>query len=248
MKTIVIIPSRMAAMRLPGKPLHGIFGKPLVGHVIDQTKKTFGGKVAVAYCDDSLLPTIQSFGAEPIWTDPAIPSGSDRVYRAFESLQNQTGESFDLIVNLQGDMVYFEEDLIEKTLAVFHHLPDTDVATAVCPMDKEDILNPSFVKAAFEPLDHAPTFGRTLYFSRAPISHDAPQYYKHIGIYAYKREALKAFIDAPVTKIEKIENLEQLRGIAIGQRYSAALVQGTFLSIDTPDDARIAEEFLKTHG
>lgn len=242
MKSILIIPSRLASTRLPEKPLHLITGKPLIQHVFERAKASYDGRIVVACCDNRVKKLIESLGGEAILTDRGAPSGTDRVFEAY----TKVGRGEDVIINLQGDMAVFPPDLIQKTLGVFNHVP-SDVATAMSALN-EDIANPSYVKVAFEKdaasTDDAP-FGRAHYFSRTVIPHGAKQFYKHIGLYIYTKAALVDFVKAPVAQLEATEQLEQLRGLALGYRYGVTLVDGDYFSVDTIDDVNLVEGYLK---
>ena len=243
MKPILIIPSRLASTRLPKKPLHMIAGKPLIQHVFERAKASYDGRIVVACCDNRVKKLIESLGGEAVLTDPNAPSGTDRIFEAYQAVGN--GE--DIIINLQGDMAVFPKDLIQKTLDVFKHVP-SDVVTAMSALN-EDVANPSYVKVAFEKntasTDDA-LFGRAHYFSRAMIPYGAKQFYKHIGLYIYTKDALAEFVKAPVAQLEATEQLEQLRGLALGHRYGVTLVDGDYFSVDTIDDVTLVECYLKS--
>jgi 3-deoxy-manno-octulosonate cytidylyltransferase (CMP-KDO synthetase) len=242
MKSILIIPSRMASTRLHEKPFHVINGRPLIQHVYERAKAAYHGRIVVACCDERVKTLVESLGGEAVLTTPDLPSGTDRIYEAYTKI----GADEDIIINLQGDMAIFPGDLIHKTLDVFNHVP-SDVVTAMSKLD-HDILNPSLVKVAFEkhPLStYDSTFGRAHYFSRAPIPYGAKYFFKHIGIYIYTKEALAEFVKAPVSVLEEIEKLEQLRGLTLGHRYGVTLVDGDYYSVDTIEDVKLVEEFLK---
>ncbi|MDP3372053.1 MAG: 3-deoxy-manno-octulosonate cytidylyltransferase [Candidatus Paracaedibacteraceae bacterium] len=242
MKSILIIPSRLASTRLLEKPLHIINGKPLIQHVFERAKSSYQGRIVVACCDERVKKLIESLGGEAVLTAPDLPSGTDRIYEAYTKI----GESEDIIINLQGDMAIFPSELISKTLDVFNHVP-SDVVTAISKLD-QDILNPSLVKVAFEKHHNSTddlTFGRAHYFSRAPIPYDAKHFFKHIGIYIYTKKALAEFVKAPVSDLESIEKLEQLRGLALNHRYGATLVNGDYFSVDTIEDVAAVENYFK---
>lgn len=242
MKPILIIPSRLASTRLPEKPLHMIAGKPLIQHVFERARASYDGRIVVACCDDRVKKLIESLGGEAILTDPNAPSGTDRIFEAY----TKVGNNEDIIINLQGDMAVFPKDLIQKTLDVFKHVP-SDVVTAMSALN-DDIANPSYVKVAFEKSktsnDDA-SFGRAHYFSRSVIPYGAKQFYKHIGLYIYTKAALAEFVKAPVAQLEATEQLEQLRGLALGHRYGITLVDGDYFSVDTIDDVHLVEIYLK---
>lgn len=241
MKSILIIPSRLASTRLPQKPLHKIAGRALIQHVFERAKASYDGRIVVACCDERVKKLIESLDGEAILTDPNAPSGTDRVFEAYTKI----GNSEDVIINLQGDMAVFPNDLIQKTLNVFAHVP-SDVVTAMSLLN-QDASNPSYVKVAFEK-NSASTkdavFGRAHYFSRALIPYGATQFYKHIGLYIYTKEALAEFVRTPVAQLEATEQLEQLRGLSLGHRYGITLVNGDYFSVDTLDDVNLVENYL----
>jgi 3-deoxy-manno-octulosonate cytidylyltransferase (CMP-KDO synthetase) len=240
MKSVVIIPSRLAAVRLPNKPLYKIADKELISHVISETKKAYTGKIIVACCCNEIADVSKKHGVETVLTDPNLPSGTDRVYAAYKSLN----EEFDVVVNLQGDMAVFPKDLIEKTLEVFKHDSAIDVATAVSTLSPSELNNDASVKVAFEPYAHAEGFGKTIYFSRNAIPHGAANHYKHIGIYAYKPKALTEFVNTKPSYLEQTERLEQLRALLLGHKFAAAVVEGDCVSVDTLDDVKTVEKIL----
>ncbi len=242
MQPILIIPSRLASTRLPYKPLHLIAGKPLIAHVYERARAAFDGRIVVACCDDRVSALIESLGGEAVLTDPGLPSGTDRVFAAYKHIVTNKTSDDDIIINLQGDMAIFPKDLIQQTLAVFKNIA-TDVATAVCRMPIADITDPSAVKVAFE-ASEASTFGKALYFSRAAIPYGAKQFFKHIGIYAYTKKSLTDFVSSDVGHLEDIEKLENLRGLSLGQRFGAAIVDGDYFSVDTLHDVKKIENYL----
>lgn len=238
MKTLVVIPSRLNATRLPQKPLASIAGISLVERVVQLTSN-FTGDIAVAVCGTWAEDVLKNYNVDIVITDPETPSGTDRVYEAYKNL----GKEYDYIVNLQGDMAHFPENLVEQTLSVFKHL-DVDVATSITPQDI-DLESEAIVKAAFEPLTENPLYGRTPYFSRSIIPARAKQYYKHIGIYAYKTKALETFVNTKPSNLEQTESLEQLRCYTCGLSIGAVIVEGDFFSVDTPEDVQAVEKFLQ---
>ena len=242
MQPILIIPSRRASTRLPHKPLHLIAGKPLIAHVYERARAAFDGRIVVACCDARVAALIQSLGGEAVLTDPDLPSGTDRVCAAYKQTADKNAADTDIIINLQGDMALFPKDLIQHTLAVFKNVP-TDVATAVCRMSAVDAADPSAVKVAFEASEDS-TFGKALYFSRAAIPYGAKQFFKHIGIYAYTKKSLTDFVASDVGHLEDIEKFENLRGLSLGQRFGAAIVDGDYFSVDTLHDVKKVEEYL----
>lgn len=242
MKSILIIPSRLASTRLHEKPFHLINEKPLIQHVLERARAAYHGRIVIACCDKRVKNLIESLGGEAVLTDPDLPSGTDRVYEAYQKI----GADEDIIINLQGDMAVFPIDLIQKTLNVFSHVP-SDVVTAMSKLEY-DMINPSYVKVAFEENINSTDnfiFGRAHYFSRAPIPYGSKHFFKHIGIYISTKKALEEFVKAPVSHLEATEKLEQLRGLALNHRYGITLVDGDYFSVDTIEDVKLVEEYLK---
>ena len=242
MQPILIIPSRLASTRLPHKPLHLIAEKPLIAHVYERARAAFDGRIVVACCNTRVIALVKSLGGEAVLTDPDLPSGTDRVFAAYKQIAGQNTTNDDIIINLQGDMAIFPKDLIQHTLAVFKNVP-TDIATAVCRIPVADVADPSTVKVAFEASEDS-IFGKALYFSRAVIPYGAKQFFKHIGIYAYTKKSLIDFVASGVGHLEDIEKLENLRGLSLGQRFGAAIVDGDYFSVDTLHDVKKVEEYL----
>lgn len=242
MKTAIIIPARVASVRLERKVFSDIHGKPMITRVYEQAHKTGLGPVYVACCSQEIADTVDNAGGKGILTDPKIPSGSHRVFEASKTLD----EDFDIIVNVQGDLPLIDPSIIQKIVRCFDVM-DIDVATAIYPIHKkEDLLSPNTVKAIYVPLREQQDFGQVLYFSRSPIPYkkevmesDArlPEgYYGHVGVYAYKRAALHRFANASISPLAVYENLEQLSGLAIGMRFGACVVDHSPLSVDTYED------------
>lgn len=232
MRPIILIPARLAATRLPNKPLLDIAGKPMIHHVYAQATASQLGPVYVAAGDQAIIDHIHKIGGQAVLTDPALPSGSDRIWAALQTIDPDG--RYDTIINLQGDLPKIAPDLLAKILQLLDN-PAVDIGTAVTPIAAAaDIAKPNIVKAALHL--HHPKAGRALYFSRSPIPHGAAVFYHHIGIYIYRRAALAKFIQSPPTALELTEKLEQLRALSLGMRIDAAIVNEVPLTIDTPED------------
>lgn len=240
---ILLIPARMKSQRLPGKPLADIHGQPMIAHVWRIAKATALGRVVVAAAEQEIVDAVLKAGGEAVLTDPGLPSGSDRIHAALKLLDPD--KKHDAVINVQGDVPTLDPRDICTAYALLQN-PQVAIATLVAlitPDRKEEIEARQVVKAAVE-IKPGEKNGRALYFSRAPIPADGP-YYHHIGIYAYRREALEAFVNAPPSTLEQGESLEQLRGLAMGLRIDAALVDAIPLGVDTPADLARACELLK---
>lgn len=230
---IVLIPARLAATRLPDKPLADIHGAPMIVHVWRRAVAARCGPVIVAAGEPAIAEAIERAGGRAILTGAHHPSGTDRIYEALGKAD--PGAQHDVIVNLQGDLPAIDPADLRTVLAPLAD-PAVDIATLVaqCREDYER-REPSVVKcvAAFAPGQRV---ARAHYFSRAPVpSGDGPLYH-HIGLYAFRREALARFVSLPPSPLEKRERLEQLRALEAGMRIDAALVDKVPFGVDTPAD------------
>jgi 3-deoxy-manno-octulosonate cytidylyltransferase (CMP-KDO synthetase) len=239
MSTVVMIPARLDAQRFPNKPLANLRGEPVLTHVIKRALNANLGPVVAAVDSPVLAECAKQAGAEAVLTDPCLASGSDRVYDALQ--QFDPSETFQTIVNLQGDMAIFPEDQLTLLLDSSHTF---DITTLATPIKREHGNNPSSVKAVLTPSKQS-GWSKAAYFSRATVPHGAETLWHHIGAYAFQRQALKRFVTLPPSALEQAEKLEQLRalenGLSIGVRTAS---QGTWISIDTPEDLDTAETYL----
>lgn len=241
MNPTVVIPARMAASRLPGKPLADIHGEPMITHVWRRAVAAGIGPVVVACAEAAIAAAIERVGGTAILTDPDLQSGSDRVHAAIEA-QDPAGTA-DIVVNLQGDMPMLDPALLRAVLQ-----PLTDPAVDIASLgteihDVNEALDPNVVKIALE-LPRAGSVGRALYFSRLPIpSGDGPHYH-HLGIYAYRRAALRRYVALPPGQLELTERLEQLRALAAGMRIDVTVVDTVPLGVDTPADLERARAMM----
>ena len=242
MQPIVLIPSRMAATRLPGKPLADINGRAMILHVLDRAREADIGPVAVACGDPEIAEAIRADGGIAVLTDPTLPRGSDRVHAALSILD--PGGRHDVIVNLQGDLPTIPPDYLRAVLAPLND-PAIDIATLVAPITSDEEANASQVVKAACSFDGGRAVSPALYFSRAPIPWgDGPRWH-HIGIYAFRRQALARFVALPESPLERRESLEQLRALEAGMRISCARVEHAPFGVDTPDDLERAIRELK---
>jgi 3-deoxy-manno-octulosonate cytidylyltransferase (CMP-KDO synthetase) len=249
MRPIVIIPARLAASRLPDKPLADIEGASMVVRVLRQAERAAIGEVAVAAGDAQIVAAVRAAGARAVLTDPALPSGSDRVLAALGELDPDG--ACDVVVNLQGDMPFIAPATLTACLGVLAAEAECDIATAVAPeASPTDRADPAVVKAVVslpEPHHGGEPRGRALYFTRSVLYGDGPVW-KHVGVYAYRRGALERFCLAPPSPLERREKLEQLRALELGLSIWAAVVDETPISVDTPADLEAARAFARTHG
>ncbi len=246
-KVIVLIPSRLASTRLPNKPLADINGKPMIVRIYENVIKTTGFDVCVAAGDKAIYDAIVSAGGKAVLTDPDLPSGSDRIKAALDEI-DPDGNKYDIAVNFQGDAINVRPDLITQ-LVDLQSETNADITTIGMIMDKNLHNESSAVKIAMG-LKSGQDSARALYFSRAAIPFDRDtqtgDLYHHIGIYCYKADALKAFVNHPVGILEKREGLEQLRALENGMTIYAKIVEDLKIIKDAPADIDTEEELIET--
>jgi 3-deoxy-manno-octulosonate cytidylyltransferase (CMP-KDO synthetase) len=237
MSPIVLIPARMAATRLPGKPLADIEGAPMIVRVLRQAEAAGVGPVAVACGDSEIAAAVEAAGGRAVLTDPDLPSGSDRILAALAELD--PAGRHDLVVNLQGDMPFVAPAVLAACVGLLEREPACDIATVVAPESSSaDRANPDVVKAVLS-LAADGKSGRALYFTRSTLYGEGPVW-RHIGIYGYRRAALEAFNAAPPSPLERREKLEQLRALELGLSIWAAVADAAPISVDTPADLEAA--------
>jgi len=233
----------MASTRLPGKPLALLAGRPMVVHVAERAMEAGIGPVAVACADPEIAEAVRAAGVAAVLTDPALPSGSDRVNAALAVL-DPAGEH-DLVVNLQGDLPLIPAAYLRAVLTPLDD-PGVDIATLVAPIaTPEEAMAPSVVKAACAFAD-GQAVAPALYFSRAPVPWGDGPMWHHIGLYAYRRAALARFVALPASLLERREGLEQLRALEAGMRIACARVDEAPFGVDTPADLERARAALET--
>ncbi|NQU59576.1 MAG: 3-deoxy-manno-octulosonate cytidylyltransferase [Rhodospirillales bacterium] len=239
---IVVIPSRLAASRLPNKPIADIHGVPMIVHVWRRAMEADIGPVIVACADFEIIDAVKEAGGDAIYTNPAHASGSDRVFEALHTVDPL--KKHDVVVNIQGDLPTLDAAVVQASLEPLANA-GVDIATLAAEITLEaERDNPNVVKAVIAKADGANT-GRALYFSRARVpSGDVPLYH-HIGLYAFRREALETFVKLPPGNLERQEKLEQLRALENGMRIDVRLVDTVPLGVDTPADLERAREMLK---
>jgi 3-deoxy-manno-octulosonate cytidylyltransferase (CMP-KDO synthetase) len=239
-RNLVLIPARMAASRLPGKPLADIAGLPMIVRVLRRAEAAKIGRVVVATDSPEIADAVTAHGGDAIMTRADHPSGSDRIYEALQAL-DRSGE-IDTIVNVQGDLPTIEPADVRAVLGPFDD-PAVDIATLAAVISKsEEHTNPNVVKLVGSPLH--PKRLRALYFTRATApANDGPRYH-HIGLYAYRRAALARFVSLPPSALEMREKLEQLRALEAGMRIDVTVVDSVPLGVDTPEDLETARRML----
>ena len=240
MNPVVIIPARLAATRLPNKPLADIAGRPMIAHVVERALEADVGPVLVAADSERIAEALGGSGAAVIMTRPDHPSGSDRIFEALGRLDPHGRH--DVVVNVQGDLPTISPLAIAAALD-----PLADAAVAIATIAAEIVreherTDPNVVKVVGSPVSERRL--RALYFTRATApSGDGPLYH-HIGLYAYRRGALQRFVALPPSALERREKLEQLRALEAGMRIDVALVDEVPLGVDTPADLERARSML----
>jgi 3-deoxy-manno-octulosonate cytidylyltransferase (CMP-KDO synthetase) len=243
MNPIVLIPARMASLRLPDKPLADIAGRPMIVHVWERAKAAGIGPVYVAAGEPEIAEAVKRAGGEAVLTRPDHPSGSDRIFEALTKIDPE--RRFDVVVNVQGDLPTLDPKMLRRALEPLED-PAVDIATLAVEIVREDErTNPNVVKAvaAFAPGD-ARAIARALYFSRATVPSNPGPLYHHVGLYAYRRAALERFVALPPGRLEQRERLEQLRALEAGMRIDVALVDTVPLGVDTPAELERARQAL----
>lgn len=239
-ETLVLIPARMAATRLAGKPLKDIAGLPMIVQVVRRAQEAKVGRVVVATDAAEIAAAVTAHGGEAVMTRDDHPSGSDRIYEALGKLEGAS--EVDIIINVQGDLPTISPGDISAALTPLRD-PAVDIATlAAVIRDDEEHTNPNVVKVIGSPLGDNRL--RALYFTRATAPYgDGPRYH-HIGLYVYRREALKRFVTLPPSPLERREKLEQLRALEAGMRIDVAVVDSVPLGVDTQHDLEMARQML----
>jgi 3-deoxy-manno-octulosonate cytidylyltransferase (CMP-KDO synthetase) len=238
---IVVIPARMASTRLPDKPLADIAGTPMIVHVWRRAMEAEVGPVVVACAEAVIVEAVERAGGKAVLTRPDHPSGSDRVHEAVERLD--PNGAHDVVLNVQGDLPTLDPALVRVVLGAMAE-PSVDIATlAVAIRDAEERAAPSVVKAVVSAGPGAKG-GRALYFSRQPVPWGEGALYHHIGLYGFRRNALRRFVALPPSPLEQREKLEQLRALENGMRIEVAFVDTVPLGVDTPADLARARSML----
>ena len=244
MNPIVVIPSRMAATRLPGKPLADIHGEPMIVRVWRRAVAAGIGPVAVATDSADICAAVEAAGGRAVMTSESHPSGSDRIREAADILDPERRHG--LIVNVQGDFPTLEPASIAAAIEPLAD-PAVDIATlAAVITDEEEKQAPSVVKLIGSQV--SPGRLRALYFTRATAPYGEGPLYHHVGLYAYRRAALDRFVSLPQSPLEKRESLEQLRALEDGMRIDAMIIDHVPRGVDTPPDLERARAILKSRA
>ena len=237
---IVLIPARMAATRLPGKPLAEIGGKPMIAHVVARAVESAIGPVWVATDAPDILAAVERAGGRAVMTRADHRSGSDRIFEALHKVD--PGGKVEVVVNLQGDLPTIAPAAIRAAIALLGD-PDVDIATIAAEIvEADERTNPNVVKVVGTPAGDGRL--RALYFTRATAPAGEGPLYHHIGLYAYRRAALERFVKLKPSPLEMRESLEQLRALEAGMRIDVAIVDAVPLGVDTPADLEKARALL----
>lgn len=242
MAVLGIIPARYASTRFPGKPLALINGKPMIQHVYERVSQISAVAEAIVATDDErIADTVRQFGGQVMMTSSEHRSGTDRCGEVLRNL-GEKALQFDIVINIQGDEPFVDASQFETVIAAFSN-PATQIATLKKRIDNLDsLLSPNVVKVIATPNDEA------VYFSRQPLPYlrgveqqrwlESHTFFKHIGIYAFRRQTLSELVQLQQTPLEKCESLEQLRWLENGYHISVLETTVENLSVDTPEDLK----------
>jgi 3-deoxy-manno-octulosonate cytidylyltransferase (CMP-KDO synthetase) len=256
-RVATLIPARYGSTRFPGKPLALIDGLPMVQQVVERVKESRLGQgtYVVATDDARIVEALKPFETPTLLTRADHQSGSDRIWEAFQTIHHDTPDAYDWVINLQGDEPFISPEHLDTLLhAMQAYADEADIVTLVTPYFSSEapqtqaeatalLNNTNRVKAVYT------SHGKVLYFSRLPVpflrsgldiqAHCQPNsttYFRHIGVYAYKVKALAQFVQAGEADLERAEQLEQLRALALGLSIYAGVVSSAPVGVDTPED------------
>jgi 3-deoxy-manno-octulosonate cytidylyltransferase (CMP-KDO synthetase) len=237
---IILIPARLAATRLPGKPLADIGGQPMIAHVLARARAAGIGDVVVASDSEAVCAAAEKAGGRAVMTGADHASGSDRIFEALQHIDPEGRAR--IVVNVQGDLPTLDPADIRAALAPLAD-PAVDIATIAAEIrDPSERTNPHVVKVVGSPV--GPRRLRALYFTRATAPYGEGPLYHHIGLYAYRRAALERFVGLPPSALERREKLEQLRALEAGMRIDVTIVDSVPLGVDTPEELEKARALL----
>jgi len=237
-EVVGIIPARWGSTRFPGKPLHVIAGKPLIQHVWERCREAdCFDRVIIATDDLRIAEAGFGLGAEIALTSPDHKSGTDRIAEVAKKLRKAS-----LIFNIQGDEPLIDPFLLERLVREAERKKEIEIITAATPLSPDASLNEHNVKVVFD------SSGNALYFSRSPIPfHRATgniDFYKHLGVYGYRRKALLDFVKWRPSLLEQAEQLEQLRALENGMKIRVIVSKSNSIGVDTPEDATEVERLM----
>jgi 3-deoxy-manno-octulosonate cytidylyltransferase (CMP-KDO synthetase) len=223
-----VIPARYGSTRFPGKPLADLDGKPLLAHVVERAGEARRiDRLVVATDDERIAAAARTAGAEAMLTPAELPSGSDRAAHVLERLGP---ESFDAVVNIQGDEPLLPGAAMDAAVALLEASPEAALGTLAVPADAAEAADPNVVKVVLDKRRHA------LYFSRAAIPHGGSAVLKHVGLYVFRPAYLRRWTGLGISALERAERLEQLRALEDGAAIVVAVGAWPVLGVDTPQD------------
>ena len=241
MKTIIIIPSRMASTRFPGKPLVKIDSIPMVQRVWMQAINSKVGDVFVACSETEVYDLIINLGGKAILTDPNLPSGTDRIYSAFKQISNSS--EIDRIINLQGDMPLIDPDHIRKVMEPLEH--NYSIGTLATSLKKNEYNNPNITKVLIDWKENYPSEAKEFFRFKDTKNNNT---FHHVGIYSYTRGSLEKFVGLPKSNNEKTLKLEQCRAMDAKMSIGVTYVPDIPLSVDTKEDLITVENIIKENN
>jgi 3-deoxy-manno-octulosonate cytidylyltransferase (CMP-KDO synthetase) len=244
-RTLIVIPARMQASRLPGKPLADIGGVPMIVHAWRRAMEAGAGRVVVATDDATIEAAVRASGGEAVLTRSDHVSGTDRVFEAVSKLDPEG--DFEIIVNLQGDMPALDPKLVLACIEALEtplKKGGPHIATIAAEITDAALrTDPNVVKVVGSPIKGTSRL-RALYFTRCEAPYGKGPLLHHEGLYAYRRSALERFVSLPPSSLELRESLEQLRALEDGMRIEVALVDRVPLGVNTPADLELARRAL----
>ncbi len=238
MKSVIIIPSRMASKRFPGKPLVKINGIPMIHRVWQQAIASNLGDVYVACSEKVVYDLIQNLGGKAIITDPNLPSGTDRIHSALSQISNLS--EIEHIINLQGDMPLISPEAIKKVIEPLEH--NYSIGTIATDLKENELLNPNITKILVDWKNDK--VGMAKEFFRKKYDHEN-EVFHHVGIYSFTKSALSTFVNLPKSKNESLLNLEQYRAIDAGISVGVSFVKDIPPSVDTKEDLTTVENIIR---
>lgn len=241
MKTIIMIPSRMASSRFPGKPMVKINGKPMIQRVWQQAINCNIGDVVVACSENEVFDLITNLGGKAILTNPNLPSGTDRIYSALTKMPEH--KEFDFVINLQGDMPIIKPQQIKKVINPLKH--KYSIGTLATNLKKDEVSNKNVTKVSVKWDKN--NIGQAKEFFRYKNIIDENTFH-HVGIYSYTINSIKDFVKLPTSKNEKLLNLEQYRAMDAGIGIGVTLVNNIPPSIDTKEDLNLIETIIRENN
>ncbi len=244
-EVIAIIPARYDSNRFPGKPLARIAGKSMIQHVVERAQAVkILSRVVVATDDSRIARCVEQFGGEYVMTRKDHVSGSDRLAEAAAILEIS---EHDVVVNIQGDQPLFPAEVVEQLVQPLLDDPTLPMSTLIFKIIRfEEIQDPNHVKTVFDRNNFALYFSRSpIPFQRNPDEKIKPTYYKHLGLYAYRKSFLLDFVALPEGEWERFEKLEQLRALEFGYKIKVTVTGHDSIEVDTPEDLLRVEKYLQ---